>query len=149
MLSSQTVCGIQQLSRAHTIREPPAHLFVSTIDHILCSKHLLSAVQCVFPIDDHPLYTSDHFPVFADFMIHLPPPLSLFSPKVSSHYPSVTPHNWARKAHNHFKSPLCNEQYHTPHSAIASKPEMIDGCLPDLTSCPLGVSKNILPKMFH
>lgn len=55
----------------------------------------MSAIQSVFPINDHPLNSSDHFPVFAEFMIHLPPLSSLSLCKVSSHYPPVTPRNWA------------------------------------------------------
>ena len=54
---------------SHTYRSD-AHLSVSTRDHILCSKHLMSAIQSVFLINDHPLNSSDHFPVF---VYHLPP----------------------------------------------------------------------------
>ena len=75
--------------------ESDAHHSVSTIDHILCSKHLLSAILQASLIDDHPLNTSDHFPVVAELIIHLPPPSLLPSSSNSPQKQPFISRNWS------------------------------------------------------
>ena len=60
---------------SHTF-ESDAHSTVSTIDHILCPRHSQPAIQSAHPIDNLPLNTSDHLPVFARLAVHLPLPTS-------------------------------------------------------------------------
>ena len=49
-----------------------AHGTLSSIDHILCSRHLLSSFSSCFVADDAPLNLSDHFPVCCSFSTFLP-----------------------------------------------------------------------------
>ena len=56
---------------SHTYRSE-AHGTFSSIDHILCSRHLLSSFSSCYVTDDAPLNLSDHFPVCCSFSTSLP-----------------------------------------------------------------------------
>ena len=59
---------LQTSSLSYTY-ESEAHSTQSTIDHIICPRHMLPRFQSALSVVDHPLNTSDHHPILAIFNI--------------------------------------------------------------------------------
>ena len=142
---------------SHTF-ESDAHSTVSTIDHILCPRHSLPAILSAHPIDNLPLNTSDHLPVFARLAAHLPLPTSSPTSSCPIQNHLHIPRNWSGtpKGRNHHQvhcplqtSPITNSPKHPSDYIHESHPDTIDRLLSDLTTCLLTTSRNIPPNKFH
>ena len=142
---------------SHTF-ESDVHSSVSTIDHILCPLHSLPRVQSAHPIDDHPLNTSDHLPVFAKLSANLPLPSSSPSSNQSTPCYPFSPRNWSKTPKE-----VVISKYTLPSgprlstilsnsptlSTLQSQPKSIDSLLSDVSSCLLSCSRHIPPRKFH
>ena len=70
---------------------------MSVIDRLLCPRFFVPIVQAAFVEADHPLNTSDHFPVVVILPIRFPPPDK--SPTADKHPYSYSP-NWKKCDHD-------------------------------------------------
>ena len=52
--------------------ESEAHGSISTIDHILCSSHVLPSLLSCHVIEEEPSNNFDHFPITCQMSTHLP-----------------------------------------------------------------------------
>ena len=140
------------------LRSKPQQKGESTTDHILCPLHSLPRVQSAHPIDDHPLNTSDHLPVFAKLSANLPLPSSSPSSNQSTQcYPfsprnrSKTPKEVVISKYTLPSGPrLSIKLSNSPTlSTLQSQPKSIDSLLSDVSSCLLSCSRHIPPRKFH
>ena len=81
---------LQSVGPSYTY-ESEAHSTQPTLDHILCTVHMLPKFQSAYTIVDEPLNTSVHYPLIAvlhhNFSAPIPPP--------PTNPCSVTPRNWS------------------------------------------------------
>ena len=85
--------------------ESDAHSTQSTLDHILCPKHMLSKIISSYTIIEEPLNTSDHNPVFATMRNDHPSS----HPPHDSNASSFSPPNWSASKediHRLYTTPL-------------------------------------------
>ena len=140
---------------SHTF-ESEAHSSVSTIEHILCSMHLLPEIHSTYPINDHSLNNSNHLPVFANLSSNLPPPSS--STTLPTQRSLLSPQNWSKTpkemifsrytlpSKSHLSAILRNSPTLT---SLQSHPNPIDTLLSEVSSSLLSCSRRILSRRIH
>ena len=140
---------------SHTY-ESEAHSSLSTIDHILCSQHLLPQVSRARTLEEDVLNTSDHIPVMAELCFPSSPVHS--TPTDTATNNSCPPRrNWDGITKANIKhlytiplQPQLKEiqQSIQPSSSQTIIPTQIDQLLESLISVMLNTSTNIPPKLF-
>ena len=145
----------------HTSDSPMSHTYSSeahsslfTIDHILCSQHLLAKVTSAYTIQEDAQNTSDHIPIVASLSFLLMPTHTGMNR--GAPMPSVSPRtNWEGTSKEDIKylysTPLQQQLQDLLHSSPTppSTPSQIDLLLTSLTSTLLSTSANIPSKSFH
>ena len=135
---------------SHTY-ESEAHSSLSTIDHILCSQHLLPQVSRARTLEEDVLNTSDHIPVMAELCFPSSPVHS--TPTDTATNNSCTPRrNWDGITKANIKHlytiPLQPQLKEIQQSSQTIIPTQIDQLLESLISVMLNTSTNIPPKLF-
>ena len=134
--------------------ESDAHSTQSTLDHILCPKHMLSKIMSSYTIIEEPLNTSDHNPVFATMRNDHPSS----HPPHGSNASSFSPPNWSASSkediHRLYTTPLQHSlkpllRNMPLPSSLAHNPILIDHFLQSFTSALLSASTHIPSKSFH
>ena len=129
-----------------------AHSSVSTIDHIISPSYLLDSFNLSAVLDDHPLNSSDHLPLYAEFKCSLGTTSPITHPKVMQGRP-----NWKKcsvdEIQSQYSAPL-QSHLHSLLSTIpsvnnlVSQPSLVDDSLASLTSC-LHESTTQIPKKHY
>ena len=132
--------------------ESEAHASLSTIDHILCPSHMLNKFCSSLPLRDHPLNTSDHFPLSATlFLPFHPSPVSPSPPK----HPARSSPNWEKLSKDELSGlytiPVSDQLEVLSHrwSNEYLSPHHIDHLLSTISDILLSTSKNIPSKSFQ
>ena len=132
--------------------ESEAHSSLSTIDHIICPRHLLPSFCSSSPLQDLPLNTSDHHPVCATLRC-------TFSSTISHRdHPNYSPPNWSGCSKDvifsTYTSPLQPILHDLmlaipPLSALSHEPLLIDKHLESVTTSLLSVAAKLPCKRYH
>ena len=133
--------------------ESEAHFSFSTIDHIICPRYLLSNLCSSKVLDDHPLNTSDHLPVTAEFLC------SLFTPTSSTTQATQQPvPNWNKCSKDKIRqlyteqlqSSLAELFHQFPSQAnVLLQPYLLDDILHSFGKCLRTTAMNIPQKQFR
>ena len=123
-----------------------AHSSLSTIDHILCSQHLLAKVTST--IQEDAQNTSDHIPIVASLSF-LPKPTHS-GMNTGAPMPSVSPRrNWEGTSKENLYSTPLQQSLQDLLQSSPTPPSTPSHLLTSLTSTLLSTSANIPSKSFH
>ena len=124
-----------------------AHGTLTTIDHILCLKHLLPLIGQCHPLDEDPLNTSDHLPLICHINLHLQP----HSPPKIAPTPHPKP-NWKKVSTQEIQDSYTKVVESTlgsiplpTLSVLISNPQEIDSHLHRLASILSQTALNTIP----
>ena len=130
--------------------ESEAHASLSTIDHIMCPSHMLNKFCSSFSLGDHPLNTSDHFPLSATLLLPFhPSPVSPSPPK----HPARPSPNWERLSKDELSGlytiPVSDQLEVLAHCWSNEYPHYIEHLLSIISDILLSTSNNIPSKSFQ